>query len=171
MKKISTLIAGLTMLTTTACAGAQTTTVQASVTQVQPLVTTVTNMELQEMCEIVRVPIYENRRSSATTGEALTGAIVGGVIGNQFGSGSGKDAMTVLGAIVGADVVNKRGNNYQVVTGYRNEEQCNVVRTPTKRAVNQGYEVYYEWNGLRSSVITDTRYSVGDTILVRVSLN
>lgn len=34
------------------------------------------------------------------------GALVGGVIGNQFGSGSGRDVATILGAIIGSSVSN-----------------------------------------------------------------
>lgn len=69
-------------------------------------------------CNVVDVPIYDNKEASA--GQAITGAIIGGVIGNQFGSGSGKDAMTVLGAIVGANVPEGR----QQIVGYRKEERC-----------------------------------------------
>ena len=47
---------------------------------------------------------------TATTGQTVSkkdtytlgGAVVGGVIGNQFGSGSGKDAATILGVILGS---------------------------------------------------------------------
>jgi outer membrane lipoprotein SlyB len=35
-------------------------------------------------------------------GGAFSGAIVGGLIGNQFGGGRGNDAMTVIGALGGA---------------------------------------------------------------------
>jgi len=36
------------------------------------------------------------------------GALVGGVIGNQFGGGSGRDVATILGAIVGSSMANNR---------------------------------------------------------------
>jgi outer membrane lipoprotein SlyB len=35
-------------------------------------------------------------------GGAFSGAVIGGLIGNQFGEGGGNDAMTVLGALGGA---------------------------------------------------------------------
>jgi len=38
------------------------------------------------------------------------GALIGGVIGNQFGGGSGKDVATILGAIIGASMANNRHN-------------------------------------------------------------
>ena len=34
------------------------------------------------------------------------GAVIGGVIGHQFGGGSGKDVATILGAIVGSSMAN-----------------------------------------------------------------
>lgn len=36
------------------------------------------------------------------------GALVGGVIGNQFGGGSGRDVATILGAIIGGSIANER---------------------------------------------------------------
>jgi len=38
------------------------------------------------------------------------GALIGGVIGNQFGGGSGKDVATILGAIIGGSIANNRHN-------------------------------------------------------------
>ncbi len=38
------------------------------------------------------------------------GALIGGVIGNQFGGGSGKDVATILGAIIGGSMANNRNN-------------------------------------------------------------
>jgi outer membrane lipoprotein SlyB len=35
------------------------------------------------------------------------GALVGGVIGNQFGKGSGRDVATILGSIIGSSMANK----------------------------------------------------------------
>jgi len=43
------------------------------------------------------------------------GALIGGVIGNQFGGGSGKDIATVLGAIAGGAMARNRSQG-QVVT-------------------------------------------------------
>ena len=43
---------------------------------------------------------------------ALLGAIVGGVIGNQFGSGHGRDAATVAGAALGYSAVRDSQRRY-----------------------------------------------------------
>ena len=38
------------------------------------------------------------------TGNSLAGAVVGGVLGNQFGGGLGKTVMTAAGAVAGSKV-------------------------------------------------------------------
>lgn len=79
------------------------------------------------VCNNVEVPIYGTVQGQANTGDTIAGALIGGVIGNQFGGGSGKDAATVLGAIIGADVANKQGRTRQVITGYKKERQCENI--------------------------------------------
>jgi uncharacterized protein YcfJ len=74
-------------------------------------------------CVNVDVPIYGQK--PASTGDAVAGAIIGGLIGNQFGEGKGKDAMTVLGAIAGADAASRNTRNQ--IIGYRTERQCSEV--------------------------------------------
>lgn len=76
-----------------------------------------------KVCEDVQVPIYGLLDRPASDGEKLGGAVVGGVIGNQFGKGDGKAAMTILGAIAGAGVASERKQE-KVITGYRTENQC-----------------------------------------------
>jgi outer membrane lipoprotein SlyB len=61
-----------------------------------------------EVCKDVQI------RGQASTGDTVFGALLGGVIGNQFGGGKGKDAATILGAIVGADVANKNTKSASV---------------------------------------------------------
>jgi len=42
------------------------------------------------------------------------GALIGGVIGHQFGGGSGQDVATVLGALIGAGIGNRHGDSSYV---------------------------------------------------------
>lgn len=68
----------------------------------------------------------------------LGGAALGGVIGHQFGGGSGKDAMTVIGAIagaVGAAQYCKQAQSPQDISNARNYE---------RRALESGAPV--EWS-------------------------
>lgn len=44
------------------------------------------------------------------------GALIGGVIGNQFGGGSGRDVATILGAIIGSSMANNRHEQAKKVT-------------------------------------------------------
>ena len=44
------------------------------------------------------------------------GALVGGAIGNQFGSGSGRDVATILGALLGGSLSNNNNPQYHIKT-------------------------------------------------------
>tara|TARA_R110002050_G_scaffold51867_5_gene118803 strand:+ start:569 stop:1063 length:495 start_codon:yes stop_codon:yes gene_type:complete len=44
------------------------------------------------------------------------GALIGGVIGNQFGGGSGKDVTTILGAIIGSLMAQNRHQQPKKIT-------------------------------------------------------
>lgn len=44
------------------------------------------------------------------------GALIGGVIGNQFGDGSGQVAATILGSLIGASIANNRSVRYKEKT-------------------------------------------------------
>lgn len=44
------------------------------------------------------------------------GALVGGALGNQFGSGSGRDVATVLGALLGGKLANNRHPSQSIKT-------------------------------------------------------
>lgn len=119
----------------------------------------------QTVCYDVEVPV--TGRSGASTGDVLAGAVIGGAIGNQFGGGSGKDAATVLGAILGADIANKNGR--QVVTGYRLERQCETQYVTDIQPTISGWTVYYRWSGGSGSFNTNRdNYVVGDRILLNV---
>lgn len=70
----------------------------------------VVNVEESEQCSTI------DRTSG---GEQLTGALIGGAIGNQFGSGNGRKIMTATGAIVGAGIASNE------------DEECSIVYTMT----------------------------------------
>lgn len=73
-------------------------------------------------CHYVDVPVYETYRRDGSAGEAITGGVIGGVIGNQFGNGSGKDAMTILGVILGAQAADNKERTR--ISGYTQEKRC-----------------------------------------------
>lgn len=103
---------------------------------------------------------YREPRESAGIGPGtVLGAIVGGVIGHQFGgSSAGRDHGTVAGAIIGGLAGNAADRDAQ--SGYRtasrdvyvdrtpvtrDAERCDTVAESRERIV--GYDVRYEYNG------------------------
>jgi uncharacterized protein YcfJ len=119
-----------------------------------------------QTCTEVQVPIYRTVRTAPSSGDALTGAIIGGIIGNQFGSGSGRDAMTALGAIVGAN--SATGRTYQELTGYHSQYQCTTSYTGQLQTVIS-YTLVVRWNGNTSVVYSDSHRRVGDVIPIQVN--
>ena len=70
----------------------------------------------------------------------LAGGVAGGVVGNQFGGGSGRDALTVLGAVGGALAgreVQKNMKGQEMVTRYETQVRLDdgSVRTFTSDRV------------------------------------
>ena len=88
----------------------------------------------EETCRIIDVPVYGNVGKEATPGDILTGAIIGGVIGNNIkGEKNGGAAGAVIGGLIGANKDKKQG-----IVGYRQEEQC----TTTTKYSRSSEEVY-----------------------------
>ena len=140
----------------------------ATITKITPNYQNISVPQYRTDCKIVEVPIYGGRKQ-ASTADAFVGAIIGGAIGNQFGGGSGKDAATVLGAIVGADVANKKGSQEQII-GYRQEQVCQNVTFYETQEELKNYTIRYEWNGLVGKTVTYNNYRVGDRLPIRVSI-
>ena len=79
---------------------------------------------------------YQAEGDGSATNE-IVGGLFGGLIGNQFGDGSGKDAMTVAGALLGASLAHddelEKSKTGRVVsrevceTKYRTESQKRLV--------------------------------------------
>ncbi|MGL4446630.1 MAG: glycine zipper 2TM domain-containing protein [Shewanella sp.] len=67
--------------------------------------------DISSVRNITETQLIEDRNQGWKT---FGGALVGGVIGHQFGSGSGQDIATVLGALLGAGVGNRYGSSTQV---------------------------------------------------------
>lgn len=62
----------------------------------------------------------EIMRSQAEGWKTLLGATIGGLVGNQFGGGTGKEVATTIGAVAGAVIVQNQGQSeyrieYQLV--------------------------------------------------------
>ncbi len=53
--------------------------------------------------------------SQANGWHTLLGAVVGGLVGNQFGDGTGREVATAVGAVAGAGIVRHHGNRDSLV--------------------------------------------------------
>src|SRR5574343_543549 len=85
------------------------------------------------------------------SGDALAGAVIGGIIGHQFGNGGGQDAATALGVIAGAQA------------GSHRDTVCETV--PNRR---QSFTVTYRFRGRIDSFETDDpNFYEGQRVRVR----
>ena len=82
--------------------------------------------------------------------------MVGGVIGHQFGGGSGKDAATAGGAIAGGVAGNQIQKGMQEKNTYTTTEQrCNTVMEDKSRT--EGYDVTYVFNDQEDTIRMDKK--------------
>ena len=95
---------------------------------------------------------------------------LGGLLGNQVGGGSGKDAATLIGAIAGADIANKKGQNKQVVVGQKQQEVCDVIMQQRSVEKVTGYSTYIEFGGNIWNMTTTIPYGPGEFLSVNVDI-
>ena len=82
----------------------------------------------------IQVPVQNNGHNLVGT---VAGGVVGGVVGHQFGGGSGKDALTVLGAVGGALAgreIERNIRQQQTVTHYEMTVRMNDGSARTFRS-------------------------------------
>ena len=106
---------------------------------------------------------YEGRPGAP--GRAFAGAVIGGVIGHQFGSGRGKDAATVAGSMIGAAIGHgpTRRVDYAVPV-----ERCEMRYRNQREERIDGYDVVYRYKGQKYA--TRMPYDPGSRIKVRVDI-
>jgi len=78
--------------------------------------------------------------------------------------------MTVLGAIVGADKVNKKGKQQTVIVGYRQEEKCRSVYTDKVIKVRGANMVTLDVSGQVIQLYTQNWYKIGSTVTLNVNM-
>lgn len=116
---------------------------QGRVLKVTPIYEEVVVGRPEKRCWDERVPTSRGHGDAAVP--TIAGAIVGGVVGNQIGKGSGNTAATVAGALLGGAVGNQIG--HQREDSYRVERRCERVggREVSQEVV--AYRVKYEYRG------------------------
>jgi uncharacterized protein YcfJ len=115
---------------------------------------------------------YRSDRPARVAGPTLAGGIIGAAIGRQFGGGSGRDALTLLGGIAGSAVAHERaqrridasggGTTYAIPV-----ERCTVVSERFTEEVVDGYDVVYQYQGRRYSM--HTARHPGDRVALQVN--
>ena len=94
-------------------------------------------------------------------GQTLAGAIVGAAIGRQFGDGSGRDALTLLGATAGAAVANdralRRRGEGSVTIVHEPVESCTTEYRRERESVITGYWVDYRYRGRSFRILSHER--------------
>jgi len=110
------------------------------------------------------------RPDTGRAGKTLFGAILGGVIGHQFGSGRGNDAATVAGSLIGAAVANGSDNRpYYHTTEYsRPVRRCETNYQSREEERIDGYDVVYRYHGQKYS--TRMPYDPGNKLKIRVDV-
>lgn len=149
----------------------------AEVVSVDPIIDVVNRPVNRDQCWNEPVTYREPVRyhGSRDRGPAVLAGIVGGVIGNQFGHGRGRDAATAAGALLGYSMARDSqrrygGGYYSGGREYRTYEQRCTTRTDyySDERVT-GYDVAYRYNGRVYHTVTD--YHPGDRIRVEVNVN
>lgn len=112
-----------------------------------------------------------DQRPPGVGGRTLAGAIIGGVIGHQIGSGRGNDAATVAGSLIGAAIGNqsayKRGK-YGTVQYSRPVKRCETRYREHQEQRIDGYDVVYRYHGQKYA--TRMPHDPGRKIRVRVDI-
>ncbi|GEK71636.1 MULTISPECIES: glycine zipper 2TM domain-containing protein [Halomonas] len=134
----------------------------ADITGVEPLTRTVETP--REVCENVVVQRQAPTRDPHSVVGTAAGAIVGGLLGNQVGGGSGKKIATVAGAIGGGLAgreVQQRVEAGQTVS--TTEQRCHTVTDSHQETT--GYEVSWRYDGQSHTSRLDQRPQ-GETVRV-----
>ena len=148
----------------------------AKVTHVQPITRIVQVSTPQEVCWNERVRTVQDRRGyrqHRSFVPTVIGGLLGGVIGNQFGSGRGNTAMTgggaLLGASIGRDASVDRNRHQPATVSYTTERRCEIEQVFHEEERIDGYRVAYRFRGREYVTRTDT--DPGNRIRVRVEVD
>lgn len=118
MKLLGTALA-VVMLSTTAYADSTRANVQDHYTEVSKRYP-----YTQTECTTVDVPIYGRSSGGASAGDVLGGMIIGGLIGKGV---TNKDNGAAAGAVIGGMIAADKNQGKEVITGYRQQQQCKDV--------------------------------------------
>jgi uncharacterized protein YcfJ len=114
----------------------------------------------QKVCTQQQVEVKEKHGSAA----GLAGLLIGGAIGNRFGSGDGRALATMAGAVGGAMIGDQMDNKGQS-TRLETVQSCQVQNFIENRTT--GYNVVYEFAGRQYT--TQMATDPGPTLKIQVT--
>jgi len=165
MAKLAGLFGALALSTVGFAGQAKTDYIQAEVISSTPIYQTVEIPSEREVCWNEEV---QYRRGKSKT-PSLVGGLIGGAVGNQFGGGNGRRALTVAGALIGASIGNDSARKNARRSDVEVEQRCRVEREYFEEERITGYRVRYEYNGQEYTTRTDQ--DPGEYIDLRVSVS
>jgi uncharacterized protein YcfJ len=131
----------------------------AEVLSVEPAITQIAQSE--EVCRDVEVVHQKAPRDQHRVAGTATGAVLGGLLGNQVGGGSGKKIATVVGAVAGGIAGNKVQQRTQGNDTYTTlESECETLTNYVDTVI--GYDVTYRIGQQQGSIRMDQQ--PGETI-------
>ena len=143
----------------------------AKVLSAQPILKYVTvKTPVQECWEEMQYYTVD-RNAGKRGGSTLLGAIIGGVVGHQIGSGRGNDAATVAGSLIGAAIGNdaaRKRHGSGVEQHGRPVERCETRYRSHQEERIDGYRVTYRYNGQK--YMTEMPYDPGKQLKDRVDI-
>lgn len=163
-------------------AAEQTFTDYAKVESVEPIVRRERITEPVQQCRPVRAatplsrsPYYRERANPPhEVVRSIVGGLIGGAIGSRIGGGRGRQAMTIVGAMSGAAIANRRrrDDQYRDYVYHRRTdavaERCEQVLRVRDMETITGYRVRYRYQGQPGTrIVTEPP---GATVPVTVTL-
>ena len=143
----------------------------ARVLSAQPIVRYVTVTTPIKECWQEDVHYTVDYRPPGIGGKTLFGAIIGGVIGHQFGGGTGKNVATVAGSLLGASIANNaayKNAGYRTTEYTRPVTRCETNYQSREEERIDGYRVIYAYNGQKYA--TQMPNDPGKRLRIRVDV-
>ena len=146
-----------------------TTSVQATISRVDPITTSQVQHMPRQHCENVQVPVYSTVQGPGATGsDVLGGMILGGLLGKGL---TGDDKGAAMGAILGGVTQADKQSSKRVISGYQTQQQCSTVYDEVRKNIITGYQIYFTYEGMSGTATTNTMYNVGDKIQVKMGIS
>jgi len=144
---------------------------KARVVEAYPLYETVEVAHPITECWTERVTRNRSQHRRGDYVAPIAGGILGGVAGHQFGGGSGKTALTIVGTLLGASLGQQHNRSYhrQQRPVVDHVKRCETVDRYEQEQQLTGYRVKYRYEG--QTYYTHTMEHPGKFIPVRVEVS